>query len=258
MMLGVALGAPLGGLLGNDDPIAPLKAGGALLIGAALLAAILVEETDGREERPGLRHILRALREHPSLLAPLTFAFADRFTVGFFTVTFSLYMGKIYELPPSTIGITIAVFMLPFALLSYPFGRLADRTSLIALLCGGSVLYGIGTACVGFTAPPAIYGLMFAIGITAAVMFVPSMLMTIEIAPDSIRATAMGAFNAAGSLGFVVGPVTGGFISQFVAERSDWLTGYRAAFVTAGASEILCVAIALPILLRLRRAGVTR
>ena len=126
------------------------------------------------------------------------------------------------------------------------------------LMCGGSLLYGIGTAAVGFVAPPALFGLMFAIGITAAVMFVPSMLMTTQLAPESIRGTALGAFNAAGSLGFVVGPITGGAISQLVAEQSTWLAGYRAAFVTAGASEALCVAIALPILLRLRRAGRTK
>ncbi len=104
-------------------------------------------------------------------------------------------------------------------------------------------------------APPALFGLMFAIGITAAVMFVPSMLMTTSIAPDSIRATALGAFNAAGSLGFILGPIVGGAVSQLVAARSDWLTGYRAAFLVAGASELLCVAVALPFLLGLRRAG---
>jgi MFS family permease len=99
---------------------------------------------------------------------------------------------------------------------------------------------------------------MFAIGIAAAVMFVPSMLMTTQIAPAAVRATALGAFNAAGSLGFIVGPITGGAISQLVAGDSGWLAGYRAAFLTAGASEVLCVAIALPILLRLRASGIVR
>jgi MFS family permease len=76
-------------------------------------------------------------------------------------------------------------------------------------------------------------------------------LMTVRLVPDAIRTTALGAFNAAGSLGFVLGPIAGGGISQLVATHSDWLTGYRAAFVAAGASELLCVAIALPLLWRL-------
>ena len=67
----------------------------------------------------------------------------------------------------------------------------------------------------------------------------------------------MGAFNAAGSLGFIVGPATGGLVSQLVASEHGWESGYRAAFGVAGASEALCVALALPFLLRLVRAGRT-
>ena len=61
----------------------------------------------------------------------------------------------------------------------------------------------------------------------------------IGVAPESVRATALGAFNAAGSLGFIVGPLTGGAISQWVAEGSGWLAGYQAAFVTAGGHLLL-------------------
>ncbi len=259
MMLGVAVGAPLGGLLGRDDPLLPLQVGAVGLLGVAVLAAWSIREVGSGGARPGLREIASALRAHPALSVPLAFAFADRFTVGFFTTTFSLYLRRIHDLSAPQIGLAIAVFMIPFALFSYPFGRIAERRSLLTLLCVGSLLYGAGTACVGFVAPPGpLYGLMFALGITAAVMFVPSMLMTIQLAPESARATALGAFNAAGSLGFIVGPLAGGAISQLVAARADWLTGYRAAFLAAGASEILCVAIALPLLMWLRRPAASR
>ena len=77
--------------------------------------------------------------------------------------------------------------------------------------------------------------------------------MTVELAPGQIRSTAMGAFNAAGSLGFILGPVTGGWVSQSVAAHSGWLAGYRAAFAVAGLSVILCVLFALPSLRRLMR-----
>ena len=68
----------------------------------------------------------------------------------------------------------------------------------------------------------------------------------------------MGAFHAAGSLGFIVGPLTGGFVSQSLAAEYGWRVGYQGALVVAGLSEILCVAVALPFLLRSRRAGVLR
>jgi len=54
-----------------------------------------------------------------------------------------------------------------------------------------------------------------------------------------------------------VGPVTGGFVSEWVARSAGWEAGYRAAFGVAGASVLVCVALALPFLLRLVRAGRT-
>jgi MFS family permease len=253
VMLGIAIGAPIGGLLGRGGALLPLQVAAGLLLLAAAVAFVSVRETDERAARPGLREIASALRAHPRIGIPLAFAFTDRFTVGFFTTTFALYLRRIHELPSSQIGLAIAVFMIPFALLSYPFGRLAERRSAIVMLCVGSLLYGVGTACVGYTGVPALYGLMCAIGVTAAVMFVPSMLLTVQVAPESIRATALGAFNAAGSLGFVIGPVAGGAISQWVAQESGWAAGYQAAFVIAGASQALCVALTLPFLVRTGR-----
>jgi MFS family permease len=256
IMLGVALGAPLGGFLGRSSALLPLQCAALLALAAALLAAFTLRDAspaDVREERPGARAIAAALRATPALAIPLLFAGVDRFTVGFFTSTFSLYLRGIHELPQPRIGLLIAAFMLPFALLSYPFGRLSERWSRVWMLCGGSAIYGIGTASLGWWPPDALVGLMFGLGVAAAVMFVPSMLMTVELAPAQIRATAMGAFNAAGSLGFILGPATGGWVSQSVASHSGWLAGYRAAFVVAGVSVILCVLLALPALRRLVR-----
>jgi MFS family permease len=253
MMLGIAFGAPLGGMLGRSGPLLPLQVGAALTLAGAVLASLLREHDHVEDERPSTREILSSLRAQPALFAPLAFAFADRFTVGFFTTTFSLYVGRIHGLESAQIGALIATFMIPFAILSYPFGRIAERFSITVLLCVGSLLYGVGTAFVGFTAPPELFFLMFGVGITAAVMFVPSMVLTTQLAPAEIRGAALGAFNAAGSLGFILGPLTGGAISQAVAAQSGWLVGYRAAFIAAGLSEVLCVMIALPFLLRLRR-----
>jgi len=256
--LGVALGAPLGGLLGGEDPLVPLRAGAALVVVGAVVSLLFLEETGRREARPGWRAIASGVRAHKALVAPLAFSFADRFTVGFYTTTFSLYLTRIHDMTPSQIGALIAMFMLPFALFSYPFGRLAERRSRVALVCGGSVLYGVGTASLCFWPAELLPGLMLALGVASAVMFVPSLVLATDIAPAEVRTTALGAFNAAGSLGFILGPATGGLVSQLVADRTgDWATGYTAAFAVAGVSELLCVAVALPTLAALVRAGRT-
>jgi MFS family permease len=98
---------------------------------------------------------------------------------------------------------------------------------------------------------------MAATGVAAAVMFVPSMLMTAELAPAAVRSTALGAFNTAGSLGFIVGPLTGGLVSEHVRAAYGPAAGYQAAFGVAGTSVLLLVVATLPSLLRLRRAGRT-
>jgi MFS family permease len=70
-----------------------------------------------------------------------------------------------------------------------------------------------------------------------------------------VRTTALGAFNAAGSLGFIVGPLTGGLVTELVASRAGWEVGYQAAFGVAGVSEILLAVVALPLLLQRERRG---
>lgn len=257
MMLGVALGAPIGGLLGRVDPLRPLATGTVVLIGAAMLAAVTLVEPQETERRPSAGEIWRAVRRHRSMTAPLIFAFADRFTVGFYTTTFSLFASGLHGADPPRVGLWISAFMIPFALLSFPFGLLADRVSKTALLCGGSAVYGLLTASLGFWPTAAIGPGMALIGMTAAVMFVPSMLMTTDLTPPEIRSTALGAFNTAGSLGFIAGPLTGGLVSQLVAEGHGAAAGYQAAFGVAGIAEILCATLALPFLLRLRAAGQT-
>ena len=257
IMLGVAIGAPIGGVIGHADPRVPLYVGSAIVAVAALLAWRVLEETPEDEERPSLRDIAAALRANPLLLAPLAFAFVDRFTVGFYTTTFSLFLSRIHALTPARIGLLMACLMLPFGLLSYPFGRLAERWSRVAMISLGSLVYGVGTAAVAWTSPGLLPALMGTLGIASAVMFVPSLLITSDAAPAAIRTTAMGAFNAAGSLGFIVGPVTGGFVSEHVAASAGWEAGYRAAFGVAGVSVLVCVALALPFLLKLVRAGRT-
>ncbi|MHA7837622.1 MAG: MFS transporter [bacterium] len=257
MMLGVALGAPAGGLLGRVDTLRPLYVGAAVLVAAAVLAAGSLLDPRGESDRPGLAAILRTVRAHRAVIAPLIFAFADRFTVGFYTTTFSLFASGLHGATPPRVGLWITAFMLPFALLSFPFGMLADRVSKTLLLCLGSAVYGILTASLGFWPTEGIAVGMGVIGVFAALMFVPSMLMTADLTPPEIRSTALGAFNAAGSLGFILGPMTGGLVSELVRASHGPAVGYQAAFIVAGLAEILCAALALPFLLRLRAEGRT-
>jgi MFS family permease len=143
--------------------------------------------------------------------------------------------------------------MLPFALLSFPFGLAAQRSSRVAFLIGGSLLYGALVASLGYWPKQSFPWLMPLTGISAAVMFMPSMLMTTETTPERIRTTSLGAFNAAGSLGFIAGPLVGGAVSALVGAGHGARAGYQAAFVVAGASVIALALAALAPLWRFER-----
>jgi MFS family permease len=259
LLLGVATGAPLGGRLGARDELLPLEVGAAVVAAAAVLATLIVKET-GRagERRPGFGEIGCLVRAHPLVALPLAFSFIDRFTVGFFTSTFVFLARNEHQFTSARVGMLIGMFMLPFALLSFPFGLLAQRTSRVAFLIGGSLVYGALVASLGFWPSDVFTALMPIAGISAAVMFMPSMLMTAETTPERIRTTSLGAFNAAGSLGFIAGPLVGGAVSAAVAAEHGALTGYRAAFAVAGVSVIALALAALAPLWRFERQHETR
>jgi len=253
LTLGVALGAPLGGRLGQADPALPLHAGAALALGAALLVALALRDVPATPAQGGVRAALALLARDRRLLVPCGFAFVDRFTVGFFVTAFPLFLGNVHGAEPARIGLLLALFLLPFALLCYPMGRLAERGSLAWFMGAGSLAYGLLVALVGCVPAGALPALMLGLGLVSGVMFVPTLMLANALAGPERKALAMGAFNAAGSLGFLVGPLVAGAVTEAVAAVHGQASGYVAAFVVAGASEVLCVLVALPALLRLER-----
>lgn len=252
LTLGVASGAAAGGRIGNEDPLLTLEIGSAILIVAAGIAIVTVPRPRRGPQPPGWITILRLVLVHPPLRVPLVFAFVDRFTVGFFTTTFPLAMKRIHNLQPKEIGILLALFLGPFALLSYPFGRLSERRSPLWMMGLGSLLYGVAVASYPVWPKEHLAIWMVSLGLLSAVMFVPSMVLTVQRTPEGGRTTAMGAFNAAGSLGFIVGPLVGGALSAGFAESLGWDGAYAMAFVVAGLAEVGCVVL---LVLSHRRTG---
>jgi MFS family permease len=247
LTLGIAIGAALGGRLGRDDPLRTLWGAALALLLAASVAALALPADVRPAARHGLRSIARAVAQQRALRVPLALSFVDRFTVGFFTTSFPLLLAGVWGVPRPEIGLLLGAFLLPFALLSYPFGRLAERTSPARLAALGSAVYGLGTMLVGVTPPHLLWGLMPLLGISSAVFFVPTLLLALESAPAIGRGTAIAAFHAAGSLGFLIGPITSGAIVAAAASERE---GHALAFAVAGAAALLSAFLLLP---RLRR-----
>jgi MFS transporter, DHA1 family, tetracycline resistance protein len=244
--LGNAFGAPIGGRLGSIDPLFPFYAGSVLLAIGGILALLFLRDVPSVNRAVSVRAALRLLLEERRLMIPYAFSFVDRFTVGFFVSVFPLYLASVHGSDPATIGFLMFAFLLPFALLQYPGGRLSERTGRAIPIVAGSILYGVCVMFVGVLQLNAIGIVMIAGGIAGALMFAPSAALTGDIAPRDKRGVAMGGFNFFGSLGFVVGPFVGGLI----ADRY----GFGASFAFAGASEIVLALVFIPALFRLTKA----
>lgn len=241
LIFGVALGAPVGGYLSRwFGPEAPFETAAALF---ALLAigSFLLHESKGLRRQVRLHEIGTALRARPRLLLPMTFHFVDRLAVGLFVVVFPLYLVSLGASDPAVRGRYLAFFLLPFAFLQFFTGKMAERTGPYPPLIYGSLSYGVVLMFVGYSDLVLLAPVMIALGVLASVMFPPAMLLTAQLADPLTRGSAIGGFNLAGSLGFGLGPLLGGWA---YASR-----GFAFAFVLCGLLEVL-LAIATAILIR--------
>lgn len=244
--LGAFLGAALGGLLTAVHPFAPL------LTAAALLGLVGLGTTAVADRAPTRSHSIRRtvgeIADTPVLAVPFAFGFIDRFTAGFFALVGVFYFQLEFGLSEAEVGMMLALFFLPFAVLQYPLGRASDRIGRTHPIVVGSALYGLAIIGVGTvpTAALAAVGMVLT-GVLGALIAPATMALVTDLSVSTDRATSMSGFNFFGSLGFLSGFLVGGTVSREL--------GFDAGFLAAGGLEIVLAMITIPIFLRLRRQG---
>lgn len=259
LIFGTAFGTPLGGRIGQVSPISVFGLGAALCGVGALIAAIWLNDEAGSTPRGAtLRNTVSLLRHCPALRVPCLFGFIDRFCVGVIVTSFILFLGEVHHAGPADKGQLMALFLFPFALLCYPMGRVADRLGRVWLMCLGNGLFGVIYAFYGVTPLNWLPVAMAASGVLSALMFAPNLAICSDLAPREQRTAAFAAFNMAGSLGFMTGPILGGTLMTCLSPTVGAPMAYRVTFVVTGLAVVACAAGAIPALLRMRRAGLTR
>ena len=254
MMFGTAAGTRLGGAVWQLAPqwIFFVAAGGSIFTASCVL--LFVRETPRTAvRRTRLRDTTRLLRQHPQLIIPMAYALIDRLCVGVVITTFVLFLGDVRGLAPGDISKILLMFLLPFAVLVYPAGRLVDRIGRIWPIALGSIAFGLVFATYGLVPTAHLEAVMLASGVLSALMFAPNLALCADLAPPGQRGAVFAGFNAAGSLGFVLGPLLAGAVFTICSARTSTTTAYQVTFVVAGATEVLCAAVTLPLLLSLRR-----
>lgn len=248
--LGVATGAPLGGWLGTIEPLLVPAAGGLLSLLLAVLAAFSLSAQARARARLDFSALINELRQRKLLLIPLAFSFADRLTVGFIVSTLALYLRSQLQFEAGRIGLVMAAFLIPFSLLTWPAGHLSRYWSPLSMLISGSILYGAFLAALVFVPEGWMLPAMIGGGVIAALMYAPSLLLAAEYGGERCRASALAAFNMAGSLGFALGPLLSASLlagyGQLVADP------YPLVFFSIGMVEVV---LALLVLIWWRRQG---
>jgi MFS family permease len=251
LMVGVALGSPLGGAIVDRAPTMTYVVGASLLACAAVVALRLTSVPDANASQPSRRY---AWNTHVGLAwVPLAYAFMDRFAIGVFVSTFTLYVSNVVRLTGAQRGGLMALFLVPFALLCWPAGRLADRIGWMKPLIVSNVLFGVIFATYAVLPVAWLPAAMVCSGVLSALMFAPNLVLTSEVARVAGEGV-FGAFQIAGSVGFLLGPALGGVLVA-VWTSADGAVRYGAIFALVGALEValaLASGVALTRLVRRR------
>lgn len=243
MLLGNALGAPVGGQLFNKlGYAAPFLVGTVVLLVMVAIVALFVRDTRGLSHAYSFREALGVLRTNPRLYVPYAFSLLDRLTVGFFVGQFPVLAREIYNLEPAQTGAYLSVFLGCFALFSPLGGLLSDRLGRVRPMLLGTLIYGLTLMLIGRAGPEMLYVVMAVGGLSGAVLYPPSIALVGDYAGPNQRGVAMGGFNLAGSIGFAAGPL----LFSLIADASNLLVPP----LVAGGLCLLAVALSAPILLR--------
>jgi len=251
LVVAIALGAPLGTLLLKAGPSAVFYVAAALALATAVAILLLLPADGPRAARGGAR----ALLKHPMFLrVPALWIGIERFTVGCFVVTFSLYAHRVLGLSDGHIGMLFSWFLIPFAIATWPMATLVGRIDRGLLLAVGAIAYGGAFLLLGEVSPSLLPVVLGVAGTASAAIYGPSLCLAASLAPPALRATAMGLTNAAGTLGMLAGTATAGIVSAIlIGHGVPRETAYVTLFQIAGAAQLLVLVVSLPHLLNLSR-----
>lgn len=254
LSLGVGLGSPLG-ILGRKNPSLPFYLAGSLMFAIGILASFRLRDYPFHyQSEKNWRAWWQALRKNRFILLPYAYTFIDRFTVGFLVTSFNLYMRESLDFTAGQVGILLSMVLFPMSLLSYPFARLARKTGPLVLMMVGSAIYGINLGIAGSqTGFLEIAILLIVAGIGAGVMFVPSMILASKLAPPGYNASVMSGFTGAGSIGFMLGPITSAFLLTLRPPQIDYPTAFMIICWFMAILEIVIVFFSIPFYKQLQR-----
>ena len=238
VMLAIAFGSGLGGILVGVNVRLPFLVGALLSAMVAMTAPFLYRSTLPVERAETAFASRLSLRD-PDVFGPLSAAFVERFTVGLIIVTFALFASKVHGLSDRSIGLLYSMLMIPFALLMYPASRLGDRFPRAALLGGSTLLYGLAITSLAVVPKAGLPVAMICAGTASSFMYSTVLCYAATLTPGFARGRMMALVNTAGAMGMLFGPMIGGILVAAGRSQTEPVDAYRNVFYLAGAVSVL-------------------
>jgi DHA1 family tetracycline resistance protein-like MFS transporter len=163
------------------------------------------------------------------------------------------------------VGIALAAYAVPIALLSLPLGRAADRFGRRALLILGLLLVAAGSVLIAESRSLELLIAARVIqGIGSAASWISALALVSDTAPPGRRGESIGAALAATGVGSIAGPALGGVAADVLSYEAPFLivaaialalVGAAVALLPAGVKRSQPAAPALAVVVRTLRAG---
>jgi MFS family permease len=196
----------------------------------------------GAELAPGgaaLPAGLKALLRRKAFLTTIFLNFSYLWMVAaVFDTLVPLFGQEGLGMSPGAIGVIFSVALATELVVLYPAGSAADRLGRRPVVIPSMAALAILVAALGLAPSPLVLGgLMALLGIASGYAGVPPGAMLADVAPGERSGTAVGIFRFAGDVGFVLGPLVGGFAASAF--------GFRPAFWIASIPIVLGLILAV-------------
>jgi len=254
MVIALALGPALGGMLTHLRPEAPFLAHALVSSLVALLLADRREELAGAgapaasgpatESSPLTAPLAPpppALAMIRTFLAPLLTVASQRFLVGGLVGTFAVQARSVHGLSDARVGASFSLVLVVFAAGVFALGRLRAPRELAGIVPLGAALAGLTLGTLGLLPRAWLPAGLALGGLGLAMVYAPSLGLVASASHPARRATAMSLLHAAGAVGMTLGPVLAGLVDLALDAHTSLAAPMRAAafMALAGALHLL-------------------